>query len=53
MTNFEGRYVVNIIFDTLEAENLEKILLLPEGIQLKHDNVLIFISDAVSYMAKE
>jgi len=28
MTNFEGRYAVNIVIDTLEAENLEKIFLL-------------------------
>jgi len=74
-TDVEGRYVVNIVIDTLEAENSGKIYLLysdvlektnhstiakafdkamftlwPEGI--KHDNVLIFVSDAAPYMVK-
>jgi len=74
-TDVEGRYVVNIVIGTLEAENSGKIFLLysdvlektnhstiakafdkamftlwPEGI--KHDNVLIFVSDAAPYMVK-
>ena len=66
----KGRYVVNIVIGTMEAENSGKIFLLysdvlektnhstiakafdkamftlwPEGI--KHDNVLIFVSDEI------
>jgi len=74
-TDIEGRYVVNIVIGTLEAENSGKIFLLhsdvlektnhstiakafdkamfilwPQG--MKHDSVLLFVSDVALFMVK-